>query len=255
MKISIITATWNRADTIRDTIESVLSQTHQDWEHIIVDGASTDATLEIIREYEPRYNGRLKLISEPDKGIYDAMNKGIALTTGEVIGTLNADDFYADSFTLDTIADAFKDLDIDAVYGDNVIVDFIDTTKIIRHHVNTDFSRWKMRLGFMPSHPTFYCRKSVFDTYGSFKADYKIAADFEWLLRTIFKGKIKTRYIRRTQTKMRNGGASQSGWKSHKVVIAEHKRAFRENDVWSCTAFELYRMGYRFIRKNLGLSY
>lgn len=255
MKISIITATWNRADTIRDTIESVLNQTHQNWEHIIVDGCSSDSTINIIKEYEVAYNGRLILISEPDKGIYDAMNKGVAAATGDVVGTLNADDFFADVHSLTAINEAFEKYDIDAVYGDNMIVDFNDTTRQIRHHVNTDFSRWKMRLGFMPSHPTFYCKKWVFDRFGGFNDTYKIAADFEWLLRTVFIGNIKTHYIRRTQTKMRDGGASQSGWKSHKTVIAEHKRAFKENGVWSCTAFELYRMGYRIIRKHLGLSY
>lgn len=255
MKISIVTATWNRADTIRDTIESILAQIHQNWEHIIIDGASSDNTIEVINEYVDRYNGRLKIVSEKDKGIYDAMNKGVKLATGDIIGTLNADDFYADNLTLKHINDAFEQHDVDAVYGDNMIVDFNDTSKQIRHHVNTDFSRWKMRLGFMPSHPTFYCKKNVFDTFGKFNETYKIAADFEWLLRTVFKGKIKTYYIRRTQTKMRDGGASQSGWKSHKTVIAEHKRAFRENGVWSCTAFELYRMGYKFVRKHLGLSY
>lgn len=255
MKISIITATWNRGDTIRDTIESILSQTHQDWEHVIVDGASSDNTLKIIKEYADRYAGRLKLISEPDKGIYDAMNKGIRMATGDVVGTLNADDFYADNLTLKFINDAFENNDIDAVYGDNMIVDFNDINKQVRLHVNTDFARWKMRMGFMLSHPTFYCKKSVFDKFGLFNDTYKIAADFEWLLRTIFIGNIKLHYIRRVQTKMRAGGASQSGWKSHSIVMKEHKRAFKENGVWSCTAFELYRMGYKLMRKHLGLTY
>lgn len=254
MKISIITATWNRADTIRSTIESILSQEHQDWEHIIVDGASTDNTLEIVEGYRPQYGGRLKLISEPDRGIYDAMNKGLKLAEGDVVGLLNSDDFFADSKTLSRIAEAMTE-DVDGVFGDCDTVDFHDLNKTIRHHVNKDFKRWKMRLGFMPSHPTFYCRRKVYEEVGPFDTSFKIAADFDWLLRSIFVDRIPLRYIPATQTIMRDGGVSRGGWNAHKIVMKEHSRSFKKAGVWSTRLFEFYRMGYRLVRKKLGMTY
>lgn len=254
MKISIITATWNRADTIRSTIESILSQEHQEWEHIIVDGASSDNTLDIVEEYRPQYAGRLKLISEPDKGIYDAMNKGLKLAEGDIIGLLNSDDFFADEHTLERIVGAMTP-DIDAVYGDCDIVDFDDVSHVTRHYLNSGFRRWKMRLGYMPSHPTFYCRHEVFDRFGDFDTSFRIAADFDWLLRSIYVGNIKLRYIPERQTIMRDGGVSNGGWAAHRRVMQEHSRSFRKLNLWYSPICELLRFADKYSRKLLGRPY
>ena len=154
MKISVITATFNSGKTLRDTIESVLRQTYRDIEYIIVDGASRDDTLDIIREYEPMFGGRMRWISEPDRGIYDAMNKGIGMATGAVVGLLNSDDFYTDECVLERVAAEI--MDVDAVYGDIHYVDDGDLTKCVRYYSSKGFRRWKMRMGFMPAHPSFY---------------------------------------------------------------------------------------------------
>lgn len=254
MKISIITATWNRADTIRSTIESILSQEHQDWEHIIIDGASTDNTLEIIEEYRPQYAGRLKLLSEPDKGIYDAMNKGLRMAQGDIVGLLNSDDFYADPQTLTRIAENLTD-EIDAIFGDCDIVDFNDINHVTRHYLNKGFRRWKMRLGYMPSHPTFYCRRDIYDRFGDFDISFRIAADFDWLLRTIYVGRIRLRYIPQTQTLMRDGGVSNGGFAAHKRVMAEHQRSFEKLGLWYSPACEFIRFAHKSLRKLLHLPY
>lgn len=250
MKISIITATWNSASTVRDTFDSVLRQDYQDYEYIVVDGGSKDETVDIIREYEPRFEGRMKWTSEPDKGIYDAMNKGIARATGEVVGILNSDDFYTSFDVLKAIALRFEKYpDIDAVYGDVKYVEWENTTHMLRYYSSKRFSRWWMRLGFMPAHPSFYCKKAVYERFKldgtkieGFKGDpscayfnttYKIAADFENLLRMIFVGRIKTHYLWKDCVTMRTGGASSSGAASHKQINRDHMRAFRENGVYS----------------------
>lgn len=256
MKISIITATWNSASTLRDTFDSVLRQNYKDYEYIVVDGGSKDETVDIIREYEPRFEGRMKWKSEPDHGIYDAMNKGISRATGEVVGILNSDDFYTSFDVLTAIARRFEEHpDIDAVYGDVKYVDWDDTTRMTRYYSSRHFRRWWMRMGFMPAHPTFYCRKATYERFKldlstssgqvlqkDFKGDpscayfnttYKIAADFENLLRMIFVGRIKTLYIWKDCVTMRQGGASSSGIASHKQINRDHMRAFRENGVYS----------------------
>ena len=169
MKISIITATYNSAETLQNTIDSVLEQDYQNFEHIIIDGGSKDETLAIIKANEARYNGKLVWVSESDKGIYDAMNKGIARATGDVVGILNSDDFYTSKDVLSTIAAEFENNpEIAAVYADVKYVDWNDTNKLVRYYSSGIFSRSLMRLGFMPAHPTFYCKKS---TYEKFKLD------------------------------------------------------------------------------------
>ena len=162
MKVSVITATWNSGKTLRTTLDSVLNQSYPDIEHIIVDGGSTDNTMEIIREYEPRYNGRLRYISEPDKGLYDAMNKGIRMATGEVVGILNSDDFYTSSDVVEKLEKELATNRVDAVYGDIHFVDGNDLGKCVRYYSSRLFNRSWMRLGFMPAHPSFYCRKIIY---------------------------------------------------------------------------------------------
>jgi len=234
MKISIITATYNSASTIRYTIESVLRQTCSDYELIIKDGGSKDETLDICREYEAKFEGRMRIISASDKGIYDAMNKGIETATGDVIGILNSDDFYTSNDVLQAVADAFvADNTIDAVYGDIHFVKDDDLTKCVRYYSSALFHRRWMRFGFMPAHPSFYCKKACYEKYGRFDTSFKIAADFENLLRLIFIGRIKTQYIPKDFVTMRTGGASTAGFNSRKTIMKEHLRGFKKNGIYS----------------------
>ena len=247
MKVSVITATWNSGATLRDTLKSVLRQTYPDIEHIIVDGGSTDNTMELVREYEPHYQGRLRYVSEPDKGIYDAMNKGIRMATGEVVGILNSDDFYTSSDTVETLVGELKRNQLDAVYGDIHYVDDKDLGKSVRYYSSAGFRRWKMLFGFMPAHPSFYCRKEVYERFGLFSPSYKVAADFENLLRLIYVGKISIKYIPKDCVTMRIGGASTSGLASHRQILADHVRAYRENHVPSNALLDSLRYLYKVV--------
>ncbi len=233
MKISIITATYNSATTVKDTFESVLAQKHKDIEYIIVDGLSKDNTIDIIKEYEPKFEGRMRYISEKDNGLYDAMNKGIAMATGDVVGILNSDDFYTSDDILSTIAETMKDTGIDAVYGDIHFVNDNNLDKCVRYYSSHIFSRWLMRYGFMPAHPSFYCRRDVYTKYGAFDTSYKIGADFESLLRYIFINRINTVYIKRDFVTMRTGGASTEGFSSRKQIMKDHLRALKSNEIYS----------------------
>lgn len=246
MKLSLITVTYNSGATLAYTIKSVLSQTYPDIEYIIVDGASKDNTVAIIKEYEPLFKGRIKWISEPDKGLYDAMNKGIRLATGDIIGILNSDDFFTNQNVLQKVADTFnEDASLDAVYGDVHFVNPEDLERCVRYYSSRVFNRKLMKLGFMPAHPSFYVRKECFEKYGIYKTDYKIAADFEFLLRVIYKNKIKTKYIPFDMVTMRTGGASTSGLESHKRIMKEHLRAFHENDIYT----NVFLLSLRYIYK------
>lgn len=233
MKISIITATFNSASTLRDTIESVVRQTYDNYEYIIIDGKSTDGTINIIKKYEPQLQGKLKWISEKDKGIYDAMNKGISLATGDVIGILNSDDFYTTNDILQNIVTAFQQNDIDAVYGDIHFVSDSDLSKCVRYYSSGIFKRKLMRLGFMPAHPSFYIKKECINKIGLYDTSYKIAADFDFLLRAIYINNIKTLYLKKDFVTMRMGVASTSGISSHRLIMKEHLKAFRKYHI--CT--------------------
>lgn len=254
MKISIITATYNSGDTLRDTLESIRQQTYQDIESIVVDGGSKDNTLDIVREYERLLPGKLRWISEPDKGIYDAMNKGIKMATGEIIGLLNSDDFYTTDSVLDTVAQHFADYDTDAIYGDVHYVSH-DLRKKKRYYSSHLFRRSWMRFGFMPAHPSFYCRKEIYFKYGFFDLSYRIAADFECLLRFIFVNHIKTHYIPMDFVTMRVGGVSSSGISSHKQIMKDHLRALRQNGVFSNRIMLSLRYIYKIIEVLLSKIY
>ena len=204
IKISIITVCYNSAITIEDTINSVLNQKNASVEHILVDGASTDGTVEIIQNYF----SITKLVSEEDNGIYDAMNKGIALATGDIVGILNADDFYANENVLESVAKVFLDPTIEACYGDLVYVKQDNVDQVVRFWKSRDYASGLIKSGWIPAHPTFFVRKSVYDKLGSFDLNYKIAADFELLFRFIEQNKIKTKYFPRVLVKMRLGGTS-----------------------------------------------
>ncbi len=245
MKISIVTATWNSGATLRHTMRSVLSQSYPNIEHIIVDGGSTDNTMEIVHELELDYQGRLCYISEKDKGIYDAMNKGIRMATGDVVGLLNSDDFYTSNDVLEHVARALSDPNVDAIYGDIHYVNDDDLTHCVRYYSSRVFSRGLMRLGFMPAHPSFYCRRAIYEKYGLFDTSLRVAADFENLLRLIFVNRIRTKYISEDFVTMRTGGASSSGMVSHKRILKEHMVAYKQNGVYS----NLFLEGLRYLYK------
>ena len=246
MKISIITATYNSGNTVADTLRSVLAQTYRDYELIVVDGASKDNTMDVVRSFEPQFGGRLRYRSEPDCGIYDAMNKGIGMATGDVVGILNSDDFYTSCDTLESVAGTMEREGVDAVYGDVHYVDDKDLGKSVRYYSSRPFRRWMMRLGFMPAHPSFYCRREVYGKYGAFDAEnYRVAADFENLLRLIFVNRITTRYIPKDFVTMRTGGASSSGLQSHRRIIRDHLRALRKNGVRSNVGLLALRYIYK----------
>lgn len=245
MKISIITATWNGAETLRNTMDSVLGQTYQDIEHIIVDGMSKDCTMDLIHIYEPHYQGRLRYISEPDKGIYDAMNKGIRMASGDIIGILNSDDFYTSNDVLEKVVARMERNDIDALYGDIHYVAAKNLSKCVRYYSSKHFHRCWMRLGFMPAHPSFYCRKDIYTDFGMFDTTYHVAADFENLLRLIYIRHIRTAYLPMDFVTMRTGGASTSGIKSHRQIMKEHLRALKTNGIYSNVALLSLRYLYK----------
>lgn len=233
MKISIITATFNSAQTVRDTFNSILKQTYKNIEYIVVDGLSKDNTLDIIKEYEPFFNGKMRWISEKDNGLYDAMNKGITMASGDIIGILNSDDFFTSNDILATIVETMSNKNIDAVYGDIHFVNNKDTKKCIRYYSSAVFRPHLMSIGLMPAHPSFYCKRKIYEKYGLFDTEFKIGADFESLLRYIYIHKIKTKYIKRDFVTMRIGGASTRNIKSRLQIMQDHIKAMKKNGVKS----------------------
>lgn len=223
MKISIITVCFNAQRTIAETITSVCSQNYHDLEYLVVDGSSTDRTAEIIRTH-PQFNRITTFISEPDEGIYDAMNKGISMASGEVVGLLNADDVYLDSTVLDQVASVFEDQSIDACYADLVYVKQFDATKIIRYWKSNNYLPGLFERGWMPAHPTFFVRKNVYEKYGVFDLIYPNQADFELTMRFLRIHQIRTRYIPKLWVRMRLGGASN---RSILKTICANLEAFR----------------------------
>ena len=228
MKISIITVVRNNVKTIKDAIESILNQTYKNIEYIIVDGSSTDGTVELIKEYGNKIN---KFISEPDNGIYDAMNKGIRLATGDIVGILNSDDFYINNQVIEEVVKEFEEKEVDSVYADLVFVKPENTKKVVRYYDSSHFSIEKFAYGWMPAHPTFFVKREMYEKYGVFKTDYKIAADYELLVRFLAKKKVSYSYMQEPIVKMRIGGASTSGIKSNYILNKEIIRACKENDI------------------------
>jgi glycosyltransferase involved in cell wall biosynthesis len=224
VKISIITACFNSAATIRDTIESVLSQDYAEIEYIIIDGGSSDKTLEIVNEYKSRIS---KIISEKDEGIYFALNKGISLATGAVIGILHADDLYTGNFVISTVMEKIREAD--AVYSDLQYVDRDITTTIKRQWKSGEYRPGMFRKGWMPPHPTFFLRKEIYDQYGVFNTTFRTAADYELMLRMIHKHQIKLAYIPFVLVKMRVGGVSNKSLKNRLKANREDKRAWLIN--------------------------
>jgi len=230
MKLSIITVVYNNKETIKDAINSVLSQTYKNIEYIIIDGASTDGTIEIIQSYGDEIS---KFISEPDDGLYDAMNKGVSLATGDVVGILNSDDFYSDEFVIEKIMKIFTVQDIQSVFADLVYVNPDNLDKVVRHYDSSYFTPKKFAYGWMPAHPTFFVKREIYQKYGVFKTDYKIAADYELLVRFLARYGVSYFYLNEVIIKMRIGGVSTSGMKSNFILNKEIIRACRENNVYT----------------------
>jgi len=228
LKVSIITVCYNSDITIRDTIESVLAQDYPNIEYIIVDGASTDGTMDIVREYEDRID---TIISEPDKGIYDGMNKGIRAATGHVVGLLNSDDFYVDETCIRQLIEHMETAGSDTVFADLVIVDAKETEHIIRYYDSSAFHPGRLSFGWMPAHPTFMVKRALYETYGDFSLDYRIAADFEMVARLLHTAGASYSYLPRVVVKMRAGGASTSGLRSSWILNGEIVRACRANGI------------------------
>lgn len=228
MKVSIITVCFNSAQFLRDTILSVLGQTYSNIEYVLVDGNSKDNTIEIIKEYEPLFEGRLKWISEPDKGLYDAMNKGIHMATGEIIALINSDDLFCDSQAIEKVVKVFRSKSfLDGVYADLYYVDQNDTNNIIRHWITGKQKSFKK--GWHPAHPTLYLRKNLYERYGYFDLEFNLAADFEIMLRFIERYNIQLEYLPDFLVKMRLGGTTNKSFKNIYLQNIECVKAFRHN--------------------------
>lgn len=236
MKVSLLTVCYNSAATVADSIKSVRSQDYKDVEYIIVDGNSNDGTKEIIKANNDLID---KWISEPDKGIYDAMNKAIKMATGEVVGILNSDDFYSSSNVISQVAKAFNDSSVDAVFGDLVFVDPNNLKKVVRRYSSAKWSPEKFARGFMPAHPTFFVRRKYYEQIGLFKTDYKIAADYELLIRFLYVHKLKYKYLPLNMVTMRKGGVSSRGIRSNIILNDEIIRGCRENGI-NTSVFKVY---------------
>ena len=228
VKVSIITSAYNSEGTIEDTIKSVVNQTYRDIEYIIIDGGSTDRTPEILRQYEDEIS---ICVSEPDNGIYHALNKGIRLSTGDIIGFLHADDFYENDNVIETVVSRMKEHDVDSCYGDLLYVNKKNTEKIIRFWKSCPYTEGLFQKGWMPPHPTFFVRKEVYREYGDFNTAFKIAADYELMLRFLEKNKISTHYIPEVLIKMRTGGASNRSLKNIVLKTTEDYMAWKVNDL------------------------
>ena len=226
MKISIITISFNAKATIEKTLQSVANQLYKNIEHIIVDGGSKDNTLEICNSF-PHVS---KIISEPDKGVYDAFNKGLKLATGDIIGFLNADDIFFNENSVQEIAKAFSENKTHIVYGN---LDYINENgKVIRNWISRPYEISLIKKAWMPAHPTFYCKKEVYDRLGGYNDSFKIGGDFELCLRFLEVHKVPSFYLNKKLVKMLVGGISNSGLKSKWIIYKEELRAFKINKVY-----------------------
>jgi glycosyltransferase involved in cell wall biosynthesis len=250
VKISVITPTYNSESVIKDCIESVANQSYKNFEHLVIDGASTDRTLQILQEYQ---NHLTVLLSQPDHGIYDAMNKGINLATGSVIGFLNSDDFYINNNILTKVADIFiEDTLLDACYADLLYTDKLDTSRIVRYYKSKKFVPGAFAKGWCPPHPTFFLRRSVFERFGYFNLNYSIAADVELMMRLLEINNIRVRYVPELWVKMRMGGVTNKNLKNICNQNQEVLRALRSHrlptNIILFFLFKIFRRAMEFFR-------
>lgn len=228
MKISIITVVYNGIRHIADAIDSVLEQDYPNIEYIVIDGASTDGTRELIASYGKRIH---KFVSEPDKGIYDAMNKGLKLATGDIVGILNSDDFYVNGQVISKIAEAFKKENCDTVYGDLVYIDAQDEYKVVRYWQAGEYRNNSFLKGWMPPHPTFFVKRHIYEEYGRFNTSMCSAADYELMLRFLHRYQVSTTYIPEVLVKMRVGGLSNSSLRHRWRANMEDRMAWELNNL------------------------
>ena len=242
MKISIITPTYNSVKTISRTIDSVIYQSYKDIEYIIIDGGSTDGTDSIVSKYKDELN--IKFISEKDSGIYDAMNKGIKMATGDIIGILNSDDFYENKFVLIDVVEAFNNSSIDAVYGD-ISYFGSDINKITRVWKSGEYKESKLNNGWAIPHPALFIRRSVYERYGLFNLDFNIAADYEFILRILKVYKIRIKYIPKVFARMFNGGNSGSSLSQRVKGWQELEKSWIVNNLKLPKLFIIRRILYK----------
>ena len=252
MRISVITVTWNSGKTVKDTLESVRRQKYTVVEHIIKDGGSKDNTLAICEDCRKRLyfsdealdsKGKtMKVVSEKDGGIYDAMNEGVKLASGDIIGILNSDDFYTSDNVLQKVAEEFqKDEALDAVYGDIHFVKSENLKKCTRYYSSKLFRPWLLRFGFMPAHPSFYVRREVYEKYGLYDLQYKTSSDFEWMVRLFAKHHIKAKYLPMDFVTMRDGGESTAGMEAKRRVNNDIVGSLKKHGIFTCEAFRYVR--------------
>lgn len=255
MKISLITVSYNSEPVLRTAIESVLAQQGVDLEYIVVDGGSSDGTVAIIQEYAGRFGDRMRWISENDQGMYDAINKGIMMATGDIVGILNSDDMLEGPDTLAHIAATFAG-DVDGVYAD---IRFVkgDLTTTHRWYSARHWRPWMLQWGYMPPHPGVYLRRRLFGRYGLYKTDYEIAADYELLIRHLRMARLRLEYLGESVVKMRTGGKSTRGWRSNLKLNQEIVRGNLENGYFCCLPMLLPKYAFKifeFILPRLGIG-
>ena len=226
MKVSIITVCYNAAATLKQTIESVLAQDYPNIEYWVIDGGSKDGTKELLESFGSRVN----FISESDKGIYDAFNKGLSRVSGEVVGVIGADDFYPSNDVISQVVQSFEQNQVDAVYGDLQFIDPV-SLKVVRQWKAGAYKRSSWLFGWMPPHPTFYVKRKVYEEFGHFKTHYTCAGDYEFMLRVLYKHSISVAYLPKLLMTMRTGGTSTASWRHRWVANREDRKAWRENDL------------------------
>lgn len=247
LKVTLITVSFNSGRTILATLDSVAAQRFSELEYIIVDGGSTDATMSHVASFSDLVS---EAISESDEGIYDAMNKGLLRATGEIVGILNSDDFYLHPNVLSEVEAIFSaDPALDVVLGDVDFVSDRDLGKPVRQYRAGGFRPWMLRFGLMPPHPAVFIRRSAYERVGFYKLGYKIAADFDFLVRLLLIDGAKYRIINKYWVRMRTGGASTAGWQSNLISTREMLRSLRENGIFSCTPMLLLRLPIKFFRQ------
>lgn len=225
-KISIITVCYNSGNTIGDTLQSVINQSYPNIEYIVIDGVSTDNTLSIINKYKDKI---AKIVSEKDNGIYDAINKGIHLATGDIIANINSDDFYIDNNVIADVVATFEKEKTNTLYADLYYVDAVDTNKIVRYWKSKQYKEGLFLKGWMPPHPTFFVKKEVYQKYGLFDLQFKSAADYEIMLRFVHRFKTSIAYLPRVIVKMRVGGVSNANLKNRIKANQEDRKAWEVN--------------------------